>query len=806
MSKNKLSENAEIIAKSRYYDENENWESCTLRVSNEISQVENDRQKYRDIFHEMIFNRDFIPAGRIMRNSGRPKGSLLNCYNVPIGDSIEEIGKCIADSLKLWSEGGGVGINFSSLRPKGDIIKGKGGVSSGLVSFIEAIDYVSKTIESGGARRAAALGHVIVDHPEILDFIDAKMVHGKLSSFNISVAVTDEFLDCVEQDLDWEFKFNQKTYGKTKARNVWDKIVENMTHNAEPGLLNWSNFTVNNSYYFQEIVGTNPCLTGDTLIPVANRGHISFKQLAEEGIDVPIYCLNSITKKIEVQMMRNPRKTGDNQKILKIYLDNGGYFKCNETHKIIMKNGTNMMAKDLNIGDSIHHMTKNCISTDYDTALYNGYDHNPSMKLHDIHMVYVEDRVIKNCEICDSVLNLPKDRREISICPQCSEIYNENKDILYKNEPQSDSLNFKIIKIEECGYEDVYNGTVDKHHNFYSYINTDLNRFGNKRENYICNINCGETTLGAYECCDLGSIVLPNYITGTSSTNWKKMGDVIKNSVRFLDNVLDANKYSIQKIDINSHNSRRIGLGVMGLADYLFKKGVRYGSPKGIQEVERLFKFIRDSAYQASIELAVEKGAFPKFDSVKYSKAKFVRNLPVSLRLDIKEKGIRNCTLLAMAPTGTVSLIADVNSGIEPLFCKAYKRIDAVGERIYVHPLYEEMLLKEGTSKEYFVDTFDLKPEDHLETQSIIQKYVDGSVSKTINLPENTTPEDLSRLLLEYVRDLKGCTVYRDGCRPGQILNKMTEYEVFEYLKSKDKISHDQCLDDVKCHSGKCDL
>ncbi len=297
MSKNKLSENAEIIAKARYYDENENWDTCTLRVANEISQIENERQKYRDIFHEMIFNRDFIPAGRIIRNCGRPKGSLLNCYNIPIGDSIEEIGKCIADSLRLWSEGGGVGINFSPLRPKGDVIKGKGGSSSGLVSFIEAIDYVSKTIESGGARRAAALGHVIVDHPEIMDFIDAKMVHGKLSSFNISVAVTDEFLDCVEQDLDWEFKFNHKTYGKTKARIVWHKIVENMTRNAEPGLLNWSNFTVNNSYYFQEIVGTNPCLTGDTLIPVANRGNISFKQLAEEGNDIPVYCLNNITKK-----------------------------------------------------------------------------------------------------------------------------------------------------------------------------------------------------------------------------------------------------------------------------------------------------------------------------------------------------------------------------------------------------------------------------------------------------------------------------------------------------------------------------
>ncbi len=145
-----LSENAKIIAEARYFDEGENWETCTYRVANEISSVENEKSKYRDVFHETIFNRDFIPAGRILRNCGKTKGSILNCYNVPIGDSIEEIGNCMAHSLRLWSEGGGVGINFSPLRPKGEIIKGKGGNSSGLVSFMESFDHISKTIESGG--------------------------------------------------------------------------------------------------------------------------------------------------------------------------------------------------------------------------------------------------------------------------------------------------------------------------------------------------------------------------------------------------------------------------------------------------------------------------------------------------------------------------------------------------------------------------------------------------------------------------------------------------------------------------------
>ena len=576
MKKVVLSENSQIIAEKRYFMEGEDWEACCKRVANTVAAPEmNRKQQVTDSFFEMIYNMDFLPGGRILRNCGRPRGSLFNCYHIPIGDSIEEIGQSIKDTLILWSEGGGVGINYSPLRPKGDNILGKGGASSGLVSFIQATDAVAKTIESGGSRRAAAIAHVDISHPEVLDFIDAKLVDGRISSFNISVAVNEEFLLAVEKDDKWTFKFKQKDYHTVKARDVWNKIVSNMVNCAEPGLINWSNFQKNNSYYFSPVTGTNPC---------------------------------------------------------------------------------------------------------------------------------------------------------------------------------------------------------------------------------------GETTLSAYEACDLGSLVLPNFITGNVNTNWRKLEQTIKVLVRFLDNIIDVNKYTLKEVDIYVHKSRRIGIGVIGLAEYLFAKKFKYGSEKAVAETERLIRFIRDAAYQASVELAIEKGAFPQFDPILYGKASFVRKLGAQLRLDIKKYGIRNCTLMALAPTGTISLLANYSSAIEPLFAKAYKRSDRVGERIYIHPKYQELIETGEEIPDWFVDSFDLEPSDHFEMQVACQKYCDGSVSKTINLPHETTDKDLSNLLLEYVHDLKGVTVYRDGSRGGQILNKITEEEVKDYLSKQKSFSSNMVADDVKCASGSCEL
>ncbi len=567
-----LSDNALEIAKMRYFSNGEDWESCTHRVATAVSVNEKEKTDWKNKFHEMIYSMSFIPAGRILRNAGKPKGSMLNCYHLPCSDSIEEIGQFYKDALILWSEGGGVGCNFSSLRPKGDSIVGKGGKTSGLVSWIEGADAIASKIESGGQRRAAGLASVDVSHPEICEFIDAKTVDGKISYFNISVMINEEFLQAVEENKDWELKFKQRMYNKLPARYIWDKIIHNMLKHAEPGLLNSTNFTKNNSWYYDPVTGTNPC---------------------------------------------------------------------------------------------------------------------------------------------------------------------------------------------------------------------------------------GEAVLSPYDACNLGALVLPNFITGNINTNWQKLEKVIKLAVRFLDNVLDVNKYTLKDIDIKAHNSRRIGLGVMGLADYLIAKEIRYGSKESLIEIERLTKFIRDTAYQASVELAVERGSFPKFDPLLYTKSSFIRKLPGSLRLEIKEKGIRNVTVLSYAPTGTTSLLPEVSSGIEPLTFKAYKRMDRVSERIYIHPKYKKILLEGKETPDWFVDSTDLEPKDHFEIQAVVQRFTDGAVSKTLNFPTGTTPEQLSRYLLEYMRDLKGVTVYVDGSREGQIYNKLTDDEARAYIK-EDKSTDKLMVCDVEC--GTCSV
>lgn len=569
-----LTEDALTVAVRRYFlNKEEGWENCCKRSAKfaASAEVPEKRSYWEEKYMEMMYDSKFLPGGRILRNAGKLKGSVFNCFVLPVEDDIVSIGDLLKNALIIWSEGGGVGVNFSALRPGGAPLKTRGGESSGLVSFISVLDHAASIIKVGGQRRAACIAIVKSSHPEIEAFIDAKLKDDILSCFNISVSVDEDFLTAVEKGngAKWDLKFGGKIYDSVDAKKLWQKIINNMINHGEPGLINERNLAKNNSYYYNPIISSNPC---------------------------------------------------------------------------------------------------------------------------------------------------------------------------------------------------------------------------------------GEAPLGPNEACDLGSLVLPNFVK-QKNTDLAGLAETIETAVRFLDNIIDVNYYSLFDIENQVKQGRRIGLGTMGLADYLFKKELRYGSPKAIAEVERLYKFIRDKAYEVSIKLAIEKGVFPKFDKIAYGQASFIRKLPASLRKSIKDHGTRNVTLLTQAPTGTTSLVAGVTSGIEPLFCKAYKRKDNLGERVYIHSILKE--LGDNEIPEWFVDSYDLTPVDHFETQAAITRFTDGAVAKTINLSKETTVETLNDLLLEYIWDLKGVTVYRDGSRKGQVLIPLEKDKIKRYIN---KGSNSLMEEDVECASGTCDI
>lgn len=283
---------------------------------------------------------------------------------------------------------------------------------------------------------------------------------------------------------------------------------------------------------------------------------------------------------------------------------------------------------------------------------------------------------------------------------------------------------------------------------------------------------CGEQGLPAWGVCNLGSINLSLFVK-ENEVDFNSLKEVIASSVRFLDNIINVTDYYFPQNRDVQEKSRRVGLGTMGLADMLLKLKIRYGSEEAIKFCEKLYEFIRNETYKTSIDLAKEKGPFPLFDKEKYTKSFFVNQLPISLQEEIKNNGIRNTTLLTQAPTGTTSILSGTSSGIEPIFDFVFTRKDRLGEHEVYHPMYKEYIDKNGEDDlpEYFVTSRELTPKEHVEMQAVIQKYVDQSISKTVNAPKNHSIQDVKDLYEEAFRlGCKGITYFREGSRDDAVL------------------------------------
>ncbi len=306
---------------------------------------------------------------------------------------------------------------------------------------------------------------------------------------------------------------------------------------------------------------------------------------------------------------------------------------------------------------------------------------------------------------------------------------------------------------------------------------------------------CAEQPLPDGGCCNLGAVNLERFVDDNGNFMIDQFKETVAIGTRFLDNVVDYNmdRHALEDQKENAKNDRRVGLGILGLGDMLVRLGIKYDSEDALQTIDQIMQIFRDTAYETSAQLAVEKGQYPNFDWQGYSKSKFVKNLPKSLQQKIKKDGIRNCTLTTVAPTGSGAIVSRVTSGVEPIFATSYKRRvkenDGYGksfkEYTVYHPIIEKLFETDEDLPEHVVTAHNIDPYFRVKMQGVIQKYIDSSISSTVNLAENITVETIADIYMTaYEAGLKGITVYREGSREGILVTEESDNKADETKES----------------------
>ena len=639
-------------------------------------------------------------------------------------------------------------------------------------------------------------------------------------------------------------------FTKWTVGDTWKLICTRAWETGEPGLFFIEEANRNNPVaHLGNIEATNPCITGDTKILTIN-GPISIKDLVDgnctscngtgyhgedrRGNNIDCSNCNATGRKdkkhvqlfawdpeSKLPVIRNgycPRLTGYNSEIIEIEFDSGLKVRCTKNHNFRTFRGDKIEAQALTVGQSVRAFS---VSKHRDGHLRaHGWVANKTAHQWVHRMVWeTANGEIPEGYVIHHIDNNPSNNELenlelLSAYDHQSEHYKDRKangfgregwktpevEVNKKISNTLSTKNHKVIAIKDAGHENVYNITVGDVH---TYIIVDPEYKGEGENGVwsgIVSCNCGEQPLHAYDSCNLGSINLSKLLDIDTSTgkyyfNFDKFNEVIHDAVRFLDNIVSINKYPLKQIEEMSHKTRRIGLGVMGFADTLMALGIKYGSKESLDLARRISLVLNETSYQASELLAREKGCYGAWKGSHHEK------------IGVK---MRNAFRTTIAPTGTISIIANCSSGIEPIFALSFKRtvmpdannvfkemwetnkwfLKALDVLQEIYPDQKstadrlmELAKKTGSIGSYhcmggdrsvlvgqlqniFITSHEVQPKDHVEMQAAWQKYIDTAISKTINLPHDAEVKDvMESYWLAYLINCKGITVYRDGCR-----------------------------------------